>query len=219
MTTTPKPPIKRDGRKDNATATQAALQRAALEWFSTQGFEKAPVGSICADAGVTVGALYHHYGDKKGLFAAVVEQVDGALVQRALAARSAVIAKGGSEWEAFLATIDTVLQAGADAAMRRLMLVDAPAVLGAQVWGEIRQRQGLGAMRENLRALQAHGIFQGHDPERLARIVLGALYGGLDSLPNDEYGVQDALADTRQCLVAMLDGLHHLRSSEVVLPA
>ncbi|CAM8638565.1 AcrR Transcriptional regulator [Comamonadaceae bacterium] len=200
---------KRDGRKENASATQAALQNAALRWFSEQGFEKSPVGSICADAGVTVGALYHHYGDKKGLFAAVVEQVDAQLVQAAIAASQAVIAKGGDAWEAFLASIDTVLQAGTNAPMRRLMLVDAPAVLGAQVWGDIRQRQGLGAMRGSIAAIQAHGIFQGHDAERLARIVLGALYGGMDSLPDDEAGVQDALADTRQCLVAMLEGLRN----------
>ncbi|OYQ39786.1 hypothetical protein CHU94_10565 [Rhodoferax sp. TH121] len=204
---------KRDGRKENASATQAALQRAALRWFSEQGFEKAPVGSICADAGVTVGALYHHYGDKKGLFAAVVEEVDAGLVLAALAARQAVIDGGGSAWDAFLASIDTVLQAGTNAPMRRLMLVDAPAVLGPQVWGEIRQRQGLGAMRGSIGAIQAHGIFQGYDPERLARIVLGALYGGMDSLPDDEASVQDALADTRQCLVAMLEGL---RSKDVV---
>lgn len=200
---------KRDGRKENASATQAALQRAALHWFSEQGFEKAPVGSICADAGVTVGALYHHYGDKKGLFAAVVEQVDAGLVQQALGARQAVIDSGGGAWDAFLVSIDAVLQAGTNAPMRRLMLVDAPAVLGAQVWGEIRQRQGLGAMRGSIAAIQAHGIFQGHDAERLARIVLGALYGGMDSLPDDEAGVQDALADTRQCLVAMLEGLRN----------
>ena len=200
-------PTKRDGRKENASATQAALQSAALRWFSEQGFEKAPVGSICADAGVTVGALYHHYGDKKGLFAAVVEQVDAQLVQAAMAASQAVIQKGGGAWEAFLASIDTVLQAGTNAPMRRLMLVDAPAVLGAQVWGDIRQRQGLGAMRGSIAAIQTHGIFQGHDAERLARIVLGALYGGMDSLPDDEAGVQDALADTRQSLVAMLEGL------------
>ncbi len=202
-------PIKRDGRRENASATQAALQSAALRWFSEQGFEKAPVGSICADAGVTVGALYHHYGDKKGLFAAVVEQVDAQLVQAAMAASHAVTAKGGNAWDAFLASIDTVLQAGTNAPMRRLMLVDAPAVLGAQVWGDIRQRQGLGAMRGSIAAIQSHGIFQGHDAERLARIVLGALYGGMDSLPDDEAGVQDALADTRQCLVAMLEGLRN----------
>ena len=202
-------PTKRDGRKENASATQAALQSAALRWFSEQGYEKAPVGSICADAGVTVGALYHHYGDKKGLFAAVVEQVDAQLVQAAMAASQAVIQKGGGAWDAFLASIDTVLQAGTNAPMRRLMLVDAPAVLGAQVWGDIRQRQGLGAMRGSIAAIQANGIFQGHDAERLARIVLGALYGGMDSLPDDEAGVQDALADTRQCLVAMLEGLRN----------
>jgi AcrR family transcriptional regulator len=207
MTTTPKHPIKRDGRKENASATQAALQQAALQWFSAQGFEKAPVGSICADAGVTVGALYHHYGDKKGLFAAVVEQVDAQLVQQALAARSAVIDNGGSAWDAFLASIDTVLQAGTNAPTRRLMLVDAPAVLGAGAWDEIRQRQGLGAMRGSIRALQAHGIFTAHDAERLARIVLGALYGGMDSLPNTDEGVREALADTRKCLVGMLEGL------------
>jgi AcrR family transcriptional regulator len=206
---TPSP--KRDGRKENASTTQAALQSAALRWFSEQGYEKALVGNICADAGVTVGALYHHYGDKKGLFAAVAEQVDAGLVQQAFAARKAVIDGGGGTWDAFLASIDTVLRAGANAPLRRLMLVDAPAVLGAQ-WGEIRQRQGLGAMRASIADLQAHGIFQGHDAERLARVVLGALYGGMDSLSVDEAGVQDALTDTRQCLVAMLEGL---RSKDV----
>jgi AcrR family transcriptional regulator len=200
-------PTKRDGRKENASATQAALQMAALRWFSAQGFEKAPVGSICADAGVTVGALYHHYGDKKGLFAAVVEQVDAGLVQQALAARQAVIDSGGGAWDAFLASIDTVLQAGTNAPLRRLMLVEAPAVLGAQVWGVIRQRQGLGAMRAQIDALQAHGIFRGHDAERLARIVLGALYGGMDSLPFEDANVPAALDDTKRCLVAMLEGL------------
>lgn len=200
-------PAKRDGRKENASATQAALQLAALHWFSEQGFENAPVGSICADAGVTVGALYHHYGDKKGLFAAVVEQVDAQLVQQAFAARAAVLDAGGAPWDAFLASITTVLQAGTHAPLRRLMLVDAPAVLGARVWGEIRQRQGLGAMCAQIEALQAHGIFVGHDAERLARIVLGALYGGMDSLPAADAEVQDALADIRQSLQAMLEGL------------
>jgi AcrR family transcriptional regulator len=210
MTTTPNTATtsaKRDGRKENASATQAALQMVALRWFSEQGFEKAPVGSICADAGVTVGALYHHYGDKKGLFAAVVEQVDAQLVKQALAARQTAIDSGGTPWDAFLASITTVLQAGTNAPMRRLMLVDAPAVLGTKVWGEIRQRQGLGAMRGSIAAIQAHGIFQGHDAERLARIVLGALYGGMDSLPAVDGDVQDALTDIQQSLEAMLEGL------------
>lgn len=207
-------PTKRDGRKENASNTQAALQLAALRWFSEQGYDKASVGAICAEANVTAGALYHHYGDKKGLFAAVVEQVDAQLVLQALNASAAVIVDGGTPWEAFLASIDTVLQAGTHAPMRRLMLVEAPAVLGTRVWGEIRQRQGLGAMQASIGALQAHGIFKGHDPQRLARIVLGALYGGLDSLPVDEAGVPTALDDARRCLVAMLEGLRQPSSQD-----
>ena len=198
---------KRDGRKENASATQAALQQAALRWFSEQGFEKAPVGSICADAGVTVGALYHHYGDKKGLFAAVVEQVDARLVQQALAASVAALEAGGSYWDAFWASVTTVLEAGTNTSLRRLMLVEAPAVLGAQVWGEIRQRQGLGAMLAQIQMLQAHGLFEGHSAERLARIVLGALYGAMDSLPQDDVAVDEALDDAKGCLGAMLLGL------------
>lgn len=206
FTVTDTPP-KRDGRKENASNTQAALQRAALRWFSAQGYEKAPVGSICADANVTVGALYHHYGDKKGLFAAVVEQVDAQLVQQAATAQAAVINAGGTPWEAFLASINTVLQAGANAPMRRLMLVEAPAVLGAHVWGEIRQRQGLGAMRVSVGTLQASGFLPGVETERLARIVLGALYGAMDSLPVVEADISAALEEARRCLVAMLEGL------------
>ena len=198
---------KRDGRKENASATQAALQQAALRWFSEQGFEKAPVGSICADAGVTVGALYHHYGDKKGLFAAVVEQVDARLVQQALAASVAALEAGGSYWDAFWASVTTVLEAGTNTSLRRLMLVEAPAVLGTQLWGEIRQRQGLGAMLAQIQMLQAHGLFEGHSAERLARIVLGALYGAMDSLPQDDVAVDEALDDAKGCLGAMLLGL------------
>ena len=200
-------PSKRDGRKENASNTQAALQLAALQWFSVQGYEKASVGSICADANVTAGALYHHYGDKKGLFAAVVEQVDARLVQQAGGAQVAVLERGGSPWQAFLALIDTVLQAGANAPLRRLMLVEAPAVLGMKVWGDIRQRQGLGAMQASIQALQAQGIFVGHDAPRLARIVLGALYGAMDSLPHDDTEVAAALEDAGRCLHAMLEGL------------
>ena len=74
---------------------------AALRWFSEQGYEKVSVSAICAEANVTAGALYHHYGDKKGLFAAVAEQVDAQLVRRALGARKAVIEIGGTPWDAF----------------------------------------------------------------------------------------------------------------------
>jgi AcrR family transcriptional regulator len=207
MTTTLTPSTKRDGRKENASATQAALQLAALQWFSTQGFEKAPVGSICADAGVTVGALYHHYGDKKGLFAAVVEQLDAQLVAAALDAGARKADDGGGPWEVFLGAVDVILAAGLNVPLRRLMLTQAPAVLGAEVWGEIRQRQGLGAMQRQIQALQGHGIFVRHQATRLAPLILGTLYGAIESLPDQAEAAPQALEEAKRCVHAVLHAL------------
>jgi hypothetical protein len=63
------------------------------------------------------------------------------------------------------------------------------------------------AMRASIGLLQTYGIWQHHDVKRLARIILGALYGAMDSLPTDETDLRAALEDAWCCLAAMLDGL------------
>lgn len=200
-------PAKPDGRRENANATQAALMASAARLIGQYGYGAASVGSICAEANVTAGALYHHYGDKKGLFAALVESIDAQLVAAASQSGLQVLEAGGSHWDAFLATTDTVLAAGLDVPLRRIMLTEAPAILGAKVWGEIRQRQGLGAMQRQLEALQAHGIFAQHTPQRLAPIVLGTLYGAIESLPEQPEDVPQALEEAKRCVHAMLGAL------------
>lgn len=198
---------KPDGRRENASATQAALMASAARLIGLHGYGAASVGSICAEAHVTAGALYHHYGDKKGLFAALVESIDAQLVAAALQTGSRVLEEGGSHWQAFLATLDTVLAAGLDAPLRRIMLTEAPAVLGVQVWGEIRQRQGLGAMQRQIRVLQGQSIFLQYRPERLAPIILGTLYGAIESLPMPAQAVPEALEEAKHCVHAMLEAL------------
>ncbi|OYU45367.1 MAG: hypothetical protein CFE44_07865 [Burkholderiales bacterium PBB4] len=203
----PEIPAKPDGRRENASATQAALMASAARLIGQNGYGAASVGSICAEAHVTAGALYHHYGDKKGLFAALVESIDAQLVAAALQAGARVLEQSGSHWAAFLATTDTVLAAGLDVPLRRIMLTEAPAVLGAKVWGEIRQRQGLGAMQRHIQALQGHGIFVQHTPHRLAPIILGTLYGAIESLPEQPDAVPAALEEAKRCVHAMLEAL------------
>ena len=203
----PETPVKPDGRRENASATQAALMASAARLIGLHGYGAASVGSICAEANVTAGALYHHYGDKKGLFAALVESIDAQLVAAALQTGSRVLEAGGSPWDAFLATTDTVLAAGLDVPLRRIMLTEAPAVLGAKVWGEIRQRQGLGSMQRHIRVLQGQGIFLQHNPQRLAPIILGTLYGAIESLPDQAEGVPQALQEAKRCVHAMLEAL------------
>ena len=202
-------PAKPDGRKENAAATQAALRAAGRRLFGQLGYEATSVSALCAEAGVTAGALYHHFGDKKGLFAAVAEELDSNLVQLVVKASGDVLAKGGRPWDAFLAGVDALLRAGAEREGRRIGLADAPAVLGSDAWIAIRERHGLGATIRTVKALQALGVLVPGDSRRLARLILGLLYGAIEALPDDPAATETALAETRHMTHAMLRSLCH----------
>lgn len=199
------PPARRDGRRDNAATTREALLTAGRRLFGLQGYEGASIGALCAEAGVTSGALYHHFGDKAGLFAAVAEQLDAGLVQQVASARTRASGRGEDPWNAFLAGVDALLKAGADAGGRRIGLVDAPAVLGSAGWEAIRERHGLGAMVETVKSLQNLGLLVSGDARRLARIILGTLYAALEALPAERSTA--ALSETRRLLHALLGAL------------
>jgi AcrR family transcriptional regulator len=197
-----------DGRKNNAAATQAALRSVGRRLFGQLGYEATSLGALCAEAGVTTGALYHHFGDKKGLFAAVAEELDAGLVTLTAKARTQALAAGADPWRAFLDAMDVFLQAGLDPKGRRIALTDAPAVLGTQAWLEIRERHGLGAMAQTVRNLQSLGYLPVGNVRLQARLSLGLLYGAVEALAHQTDGdAALALADTRQLVHAMLAGL------------
>lgn len=197
-----------DGRKANAASTQAALRVTGRRLFGQLGYDATSLGALCEAAGVTTGALYHHFGDKKGLFAAVAEELDAGLVALTAQARAQAMAGGADAWQAFMAAIDVFLQAGQSAEGRRIGLVDAPAVLGTQAWAEIRERHGLGATMQNVRALQDQGFLPPGNVRLQARLILGLLYGAIEALANvEEDQVPSALANARVLVHAMLGGL------------
>ena len=172
------------------------------------GYEATSLGAICAEAGVTTGALYHHYGDKKGLFAAVAEELDASLVALTAKARTQALAAGADPWQAFLAAMDVFLQAGLNPEGRRIGLTDAPAVLGTQAWLEIRERHGLGAMAQTVRSLQSLGYLPAGNVRLQAKLILGLLYGAVEALAHQtDADAAMALADTRPLVHAMLAGL------------
>jgi AcrR family transcriptional regulator len=197
-----------DGRKTNAASTQAALRAVGRCLFGQQGYDATSLGALCEAAGVTTGALYHHFGDKKGLFAAVAEELDAGLVALTAQARTQALAGGADAWQAFMAAIDVFLQAGQSAEGRRIGLVDAPAVLGTQAWAEIRERHGLGATLQNVRALQDQGFLPSGNVRLQARLILGLLYGAIEALAHvEEDQMPAALASARALVHAMLGGL------------
>lgn len=112
---------------ERTEATRLALLDAAHALFVSRGFAATSTPEICAAAGVTRGALYHHYADKRALFVAVLER-EAFSVREAI---DAVAPSAGTPRQALLKGADAYLAAMAERGRTRLLLVDGPAVLGS----------------------------------------------------------------------------------------
>jgi AcrR family transcriptional regulator len=161
----------RTRRAEQSEATRAALIRAARQLFARRGYANVGTEEIVRRAKVTRGALYHHFADKRDLFRAVHEQMEGELVE-ALGAELA----GIEDARELLATgVRAFLDACTDPALARISLLDAPSVLGWSEWREIDARYGMGLVRMGLDAAMEQGALPRQDPEPLAHLLLAAL--------------------------------------------
>jgi AcrR family transcriptional regulator len=158
---------------ERSAATRDALVVAARPLFAARGYADVGTEEIVRAAGVTRGALYHHFADKTELFAAVFETVEAEVAVRIGTAAAAsgetdpiaVMRLGANVW----------LDACAEPEVHRIVLLDAPAVLGWERWTEIGNRHNMGLVQ----GLLAHAIEVGRIPAQpvvpLAHTLLGAL--------------------------------------------
>jgi len=149
----PRPSASADSRKVRSnrartTATRAALIAAARELFASKGYADTGTPEIVSTAGVTRGALYHHFSDKLELFRAVVE-AEAVAVAEAIAHETI---DAGSPLDAMLTGADAYFAAMSEAGRGRLMLLEGPAVLGLREMDEIDRRTGADELRQGLEA-------------------------------------------------------------------
>ena len=161
-------------RQENARATREALLSTARELFGERGFAGVGIEEIAARAGVTTGALYHHFGSKRGLFRAVFEAMEAELMERAMAVGSGV----GDSWQGLEAGIGAALDAGLAPDFQRIALRDARTVLSATEWRSVLDRYSLGSLQEAVGGFMTSGVLAPGSPEMVAR-VLSALIGEL----------------------------------------
>jgi AcrR family transcriptional regulator len=158
---------------ERAAETRETLIAAARPLFAEHGFAAVALETIVRAAGVTRGALYHHFADKTELFAAVFEQVEADVAARmgeAIAASNEtdpveVMRLGASFW----------LDACSDPEIQRIVLVDAPGVLGWTRWTEIGNRYNTGLVRELLTNAVETGRIPPQPIEATALTMLGAM--------------------------------------------
>jgi len=156
-------------RTEMMEQTRAKLIAAARKAFAEKGYAAASMDELTAEAGLTRGALYHNFGDKKGLMAAVVHEIDGEMAAKA----QAIGARQGDDWAGLQAEGAAYIELAMDPEVQRIVLLDGPAVLGdPSQWPS--QNQCLAATREIVERLIGQGVIKPVDPEAAARLLNGA---------------------------------------------
>ncbi len=143
-----------DRRLDRGQATREQLVTEATRLFAARGFDATSVEAVLEAAGVSRGSLYHHFKSKEALFEAVLDAAEVRIGEATLlAAASAgddpvdVLRAGALEW----------IRLAGDPVVQRIVLIDAPAVLGWERWREIEEANALGNLRFAMQAVADDG--------------------------------------------------------------
>jgi AcrR family transcriptional regulator len=152
-------------------ATRRLLVTAARTLFGERGYASVGTEEIVRAAGVTRGALYHQFRDKADLFAAVAEQVEADIVNRVAEGAAAA----ADPVEELRTGMRLFLDACADPGVERIILLDAPAVLGWEAWRDLASRYGLGLVQFALQAAIEAGAVIPQPVVPLAHVLIGAL--------------------------------------------
>jgi AcrR family transcriptional regulator len=189
-------------KAEQADATRAALSAAARQLFTERGYAATSTTEIVERAGVTRGALYHHFAAKDELFRAVFEQLEGEVTKHV--AEEALTST--DPLEQLRRGTRAYLDACIDPAVQRVVLLDGPSVLGWETWQEIEQRYGYGLLLAGVEAAIAGGLVSVQPVEPLAHVLFGALTeAGMVVARADE--PLTARADMEAAMDRLLDGL------------
>jgi AcrR family transcriptional regulator len=187
---------------ERTEATRAALLRAARELFAERGYGATAAEEVVRRAGVTRGAMYHHFRDKKALFRAVHEQIEEEMVM-AIGQR---IAGMSDPLEILVAGLDTFLDRCLDPEVAKITLDEAPSVLGWLEWREIDAKYALGLVTGVLRVAMDAGTLRPQPVEPLGHLLIAACgeAGLLIAAADDPPAARD---EVRGPLIALQEGL------------
>lgn len=189
-------------KAEQREATTRALLDAARRAFAARGYRRTSLAEVVAAAGVTKGALYHHFGGKDELFRAVLAEV-----HREVAEAVAGAAPDADPWTQLVAGCRAFLAASTAPETQRVLLVDAPAVLGWEVWRDLDAATSRQQLEEVLTELMAAGEI----PEQPLAPLVHLLSGAMNEAALWLAGSEDPAADLDAAMAALTRMLEALR--------
>lgn len=156
-------------RSEMIAETRAKLLAAARKAFGSIGYAEASMDDFTAEAGLTRGALYHHFGDKKGLLLAVVAEIDAEMTKRL----GEISSNAVTRWDGFVEENVGFVRMALEPEIQRIMFRDGPAVLGdPSRWPNANGC--ISAVAQSLDALKQEGTIGDIDSEACARFINAA---------------------------------------------
>lgn len=149
--------------------TRAQLLTTARQMFGELGYAHTSMDDLTARAGLTRGALYHHFGDKKGLLTAVVEQLDAEMDERL----RAITDTAENAWDGFRQRCRAYLEMALEPEIQRIVLRDARAVLGGG--SPEAQRRCIESLRQLIENLMQQGVLLEAQAQAMAALIYGSL--------------------------------------------
>ena len=160
-----------DKRVENGRKTTIKLLKIARRMFSKRGYGDTSMEEIVQKANVTRGALYHHFSGKKGLFVRVFEDALTDVVKRVEKPQGEDL----NTWEKLLASTHAYLNACIDPELQQIILIDAPAILGWDVWRRVDEEKSLHILKGLLTKLMEEEVIESMPVDALAHIISGAV--------------------------------------------
>ncbi|MET0134828.1 MAG: TetR/AcrR family transcriptional regulator [Kibdelosporangium sp.] len=192
----------RSRRTDYSESTKQALVDSATELFTRNGYAATSLDAIVKRARVTKGALYHHFSGKQALFEAAFNQVE----QRAMAQLGKAVDSGGSPWERALNGVQEYIKVCLDPAYQRLVIREAPVVMGMERWREAEEHFSFGIVKQVLEQLIEAGELTDVPVEVTARMMFASLSAGA-AIIAEAGDPKKASAEVFTALVRMIEGI------------
>jgi len=157
-------------KEQNLEATRAALMAVARRHFARDGYSDTEIAAIATDARVTTGAIYHHFGSKKGLFTAVAEDLEQEIL------RTAASVRHEDPWQRLRLGFEKLIDLCAAPAVQRITFIEAPQVVGPEAWRKIELQYAFGTLRNVLASLRKAGRIKPYPVDLIARMLLALLH-------------------------------------------